>query len=87
MGPRDDEILATLQEMLANQREALAAQRSALAAQERALANQGEAIAQQKLSVERQLGHIKLYRGVLALGVPLVLALVYIFFRIAGPYL
>ena len=84
---RDDEILATLQDMLANQREALAAQKTALAAQERALANQEEAIAQQKLSVERQLGHIKLYRGVLMVGVPLVGVLVYIFFRIAGPYL
>ena len=87
MGQRDDEILATLQEMLANQREALAAQRTALAAQERALANQEESIAQQKLSVEKQLGHIRLYRRMLMVAVPLVLALVYVFFRIAGPYL
>ena len=87
MGTRDDEILATLQEMLANQREALAAQKTALAAQERALANQEESIAQQKLAVARQLGHIRLYRAVLLVGVPLVALLVYVFFRIAGPYL
>jgi hypothetical protein len=84
---RDDEILATLQEMLGNQREALAAQKTALAAQEKALANQEESIAQQKLAVARQLGHIKLYRAVLVVGVPLVGVLVYIFFKIAGPYL
>jgi preprotein translocase subunit SecF len=84
---RDDEILATLQEMLANQREALAAQKTALAAQEQALKNQEVSIAQQKLAVDRQLGHIKLYRGVLLVGVPLVGVLVYIFFKIAGPYL
>lgn len=84
---RDDEILATLQEMLANQREALAAQKTALAAQEKALKNQEEAIAQQKLSVEKQLGHIKLYRRVLVVTVPVVGLLVYVFFRIAGPYL
>ena len=84
---RDDEILATLQEMLANQREALAAQKTALAAQERALANQEESIKQQKLAVDRQLGHIRLYRGVLVVGAPLVALLVYVFFKIAGPYL
>lgn len=87
MGTRDDEILSTLQEMLANQREALAAQRSALEMQQKAIANQDESIAQQKLAVARQLGHIKLYRVVLLVGVPLVGVLVYVFFRIAGPYL
>lgn len=84
---RDDEILATLQEMLVNQREALAAQKTALAAQEKALKNQEEAIAQQTLSVEKQLGHIKLYRRVLMIAVPIVGILIYVFFRIAGPYL
>lgn len=84
---RDDEILATLREMLANQREALETQKSALAAQERALANQEQAIAQQKLSVERQLAHIRLYRRMLMVAVPLVGLLVYVFFRVAGPYL
>ena len=84
---RDVEILHTLQKMLANQEAALAVQQTALAAQERALANQEEAIAQQKLSIQKQMGHIKLYRGVLMVGVPLVAVLVYIFFKIAGPYL
>jgi ABC-type Fe3+ transport system permease subunit len=87
MGQRDDEILATLQKMLANQEAALAVQQTALAAQQKALANQEKAIAQQKLSIAKQLGHIKLYRVVLMVGVPLVALLVYIFFRIAGPYL
>jgi preprotein translocase subunit SecF len=84
---RDDEILATLQEMLANQREALAAQKTALVAQEKALKNQEEAIAQQKLSVEKQLGHIRLYRRVLVVAVPIIGLLIYVFFRVAGPYL
>jgi hypothetical protein len=87
MTGRDDEILATLQEMLANQREALAAQRTALAAQEKALANQEESIAQQKLAIARQVAHLKLYRMVLIVGVPLVGVLVWVFFRVAGPYL
>ena len=87
MGTRDDEILATLQEMLANQREALAAQRNALAAQERALANQEESIAQQKRAITSQASWLRLYRIVLMVGVPVVAVLVYVFFRVAGPYL
>jgi preprotein translocase subunit SecF len=84
---RDDEILDTLKAMLANQESALAAQKTGLAMQERALANQEESVRQQKLAIEKQTGHIRLYRGVLVVGVPLVAALVYVFFRVAGPYL
>lgn len=84
---RDDEILDTLQRMLANQEAALAAQKTALAMQERALANQEESVRQQQLSIQKQLGHIKLYRTVLMVGVPLVAVLVYVFFRVASPYL
>ena len=84
---RDDEILQTLQQMLANQQSALAVQQEAFAMQQRALANQEESVRQQKLSIDKQIGHIKLYRMVLIVGVPLVAGLVYVFFRVAGPYL
>jgi preprotein translocase subunit SecF len=84
---RDEEILATLKQMVANQETALAVQQTSLAAQHKALANQEEAIAQQKLSIAKQLGHLRLYRIVLMVGVPLVALLVYVFFRLAGPYL
>jgi preprotein translocase subunit SecF len=87
MGARDDEFLDTLRQIVANQEAALAVQQTALAAQERALANQEAAIEQQKYSITKQLGHLRLYRMVLLVGGLIVAVLIYVFFRLAGPYL
>lgn len=73
MPERDDEILAVLTEIRDVQRQALA--------------NQEKAIAAQQLAIDRQNAHLRLYRIVVLLVVPLIAALGYVLYRLAAPHL
>jgi type VI protein secretion system component VasF len=70
---RDDEIHAVLVEIRDAQRQALA--------------NQEKAIAAQQLAIERQSTHLRLYRLVVVLVVPLIAALGFVLYRLAAPHL
>jgi hypothetical protein len=70
---RSDEILAVLTEMRDLQRQALA--------------NQQQSIAAQNLAIERQNSHLRLYRMVVLIVLPLIAVLGYAGWRIIAPYL
>ena len=70
---RSDEILAVLTEMRDLQRQALA--------------NQEQSIAAQNLAIERQNSHLRLYRMVVLIVLPLIAVLGYACWRIGAPYL
>jgi len=55
-------------------------------AQRQALINQERALASQQLAIDRQKGHVALYKAALVIGGLLVAGLVYIFLRVARPY-
>lgn len=69
----DDRILDLLTEIRDAQREALENQRLAIAAQDQ--------------SIARQTAHLRLYRAVVLLVVPLIAALGYVLYRLAAPHL
>jgi hypothetical protein len=56
-------------------------------AQRQALINQEKALATQQLAIDRQKSHISLYKGALLIGGLLVGGLIYVFLRVAAPYL
>lgn len=71
-GDRGDEIVALLTEMRDLQKQALA--------------NQAQSIAQQQVAIARQQAHLRLYAVVVALVLPLVGVLGWLFYRVAAPF-
>ena len=77
---RADEVAALLVEIRDLQKQALANQERSIAAQQRA-------IDAQDLAIARQQSHLRLYRVVVIIVLPLVAGLAYVLYRLAAPHL
>ena len=64
---------------MGNEEQILEVLKQSLDIQRQALANQQQAIAQQQIAIQRQSSHLRLYKGVLIVTVPIVGYLVYMF--------
>ena len=84
MNPIPTEKAGDIEALLAEIRDL---QKQALANQERSIAAQQRAIDAQNLAIARQQSHLRLYRVVVIVVLPLVAALAYAIYRIAAPHL
>ena len=62
-----------------NEEQILDVLRQSLELQRQAVANQQQAIAQQQVAIQRQASHLRLYKTVLIVTVPIVSYLIYMF--------
>ena len=69
-----------------NEEQILSVLNQILEAQRQALANQQQAIAQQQIAIQRQAAHLRLYKIVLLVSVPLVAYLLYTFVKMFPSY-
>lgn len=67
---------------MTNEEQILAVLNQSLEIQRQALANQQQAIAQQQVAIQRQAAHLRLYKAVLIVSLPVVAYFVYTFFTL-----